>query len=332
MSSIANFFTLKWLWANPVAIKELRSRMRGGRPFLVIQVYLGAMIWFSYIILSVLLQGIGPEAESGLIGVILFVALSLVQLFMVLFITPGITAVGISKEREQQTFNLLLTTPLTPWQIVTGKLISSIGYLILLTLVSFPVVSAVFFLGGVSPVSFLKIYLVILATLITYGTIGTFFSAVFKKTQSAIIFSYLSILFFTIGTFVLSLLAYVYITYLLAGNSGMDPFMVERQVNSAPNPSIVKQALLSLPKAILYLNPFVAIGSTLGRDARMMGMIPFMSFDVPGGGKPVYAWKYMIWSYTALSLLLLLISSKLIKPDLGGRGFRFLRFRKKNNK
>lgn len=332
MSLVINLITFKWLWANPIAIKELRSRMRGGRPFTVIGVYLGAMIWFSYMILNALLQMGGPGfSDYGSMGLILFIALSLVQLFIVLFITPGITAVGVAKEKEQQTFNLLLTTPLTAWQIVIGKLVSSTGYLILLTLVTFPVVSAVFFLGGVPPVNFLKIYLVILVTLVTYGTIGIFFSAIFKKSQSAIIFSYLSILFFTIGTLILSMLTFFYIGYLTDGQN-MDMFMIESQMrNPSKNTSLVKKIAFKLPKAILYLNPFVAISSTLDREQALMGMsVPFISFDAPGGGKPIHAWKYMISVYSALSTFLLFLSTKFVKPDLGGRGLRRFSFRKKS--
>ncbi|MBO1914210.1 hypothetical protein J4G37_56505, partial [Microvirga sp. 3-52] len=59
----------------------------------------------------------------------LFTLLSFIQLGLVLFISPGLTAGVISTEREKQTLPILLTTSQSSFQIILGKLLSSIAFL-----------------------------------------------------------------------------------------------------------------------------------------------------------------------------------------------------------
>ena len=51
---------------------------------------------------------------------------------MALLVVPAFTAGAVAGERERHTFELLYTTPLSPFSIVAGKVIASTGYLLLL--------------------------------------------------------------------------------------------------------------------------------------------------------------------------------------------------------
>ena len=70
--------------------------------------------------------------------------LSVLQLALIVFITPGLTAGVISSERERQTLNMLLTTTQSSTSIIIGKLVSSVAYLLLLMIASLPLYSIVF--------------------------------------------------------------------------------------------------------------------------------------------------------------------------------------------
>ena len=89
---------------------------------------------------------------------ILFALLAFIQLGLVLFITPGLTAGAISSEREKQTLPILLTTSQSSFQIISGKLLSSIAFLLLLIVAGLPVYSLVFLFGGISPLDFVKVF------------------------------------------------------------------------------------------------------------------------------------------------------------------------------
>ena len=58
----------------------------------------------------------------------MFAVLTILQMALVLFITPSLTAGAISSEREKQTLNILLTTTQSSTQIIIGKLFSSVAF------------------------------------------------------------------------------------------------------------------------------------------------------------------------------------------------------------
>ncbi len=119
---------------------------------------------------------------------------------LVLFTVPALTAASISGEREKQTLEILLTTKLSPLQIILGKLASSISMVILLALSSLPVLAIVFTIGGVTLRDFGEFMLLIVITAVFIGSIGIFFSTLFKKTTSATVSTYGVLLLLGLGT------------------------------------------------------------------------------------------------------------------------------------
>ncbi len=125
----------------------------------------------------------------------MFAVLTILQMALVLFITPSLTAGAISSEREKQTLNILLTTTQSSTQIVIGKLFSSVAFLVLMLIAGLPLYSLVFLFGGVSPSQLVAIFLFYLVTVIAIGSIGVMFSTITKKTIVAMIATYGSIIF-----------------------------------------------------------------------------------------------------------------------------------------
>ena len=123
-----------------------------------------------------------------------------VQVFLVAFIGPAFTAGAISGERERQTFDLLRTTLLSAESFVLGKLISALGYVFLLVLVSIPLQSIAFLLGGLSLVELVISQVVILVAAVTYALYGLWCSAAMRTTLAATVTTFAGMLFVTFGT------------------------------------------------------------------------------------------------------------------------------------
>jgi ABC-2 type transport system permease protein len=195
---------------NPVVHKELRGRMRGRRAFVVLTIYLlllsclTSTIYLAYA--SAAQQPYGPD--SYLIGKIVFGGVLGVQVMLVIFITPAFTAGTISGERERQTYDLLRTTLLPARDLVTGKLVAALSYVVLLILAAVPLESLAFLLGGVAWEEIIVSQLILLVTALAVGAASTYFSSRMKSTLSATVVSYAFALLCTAGLpILLSMLA-----------------------------------------------------------------------------------------------------------------------------
>lgn len=185
---------------NPVLKKELKLRFRSFKSFSGLLFYLLTLIIFTAGYFLVVMNFKGEGFIDPQMNIVLFSMLSYLQLCLVLFIAPGLTAGAISTEREKQTLNILLTTSQSSWQIIFGKLTSSISYLVLLVFAGLPISSVVFLFGGVSPSDYLLVYGLILVMLIAVASIGILISTLIRKTIVAIITTYGLMLVLTVMT------------------------------------------------------------------------------------------------------------------------------------
>lgn len=191
---------MKELLANPVLVKEIKLRFRSVKSFTGLFFYLLIMgvFVFGFINLTSSLSGAGFFSPDE--SFLLFTMLSYIQLGLILFITPGLTAGTISSEREKQTLNILLTTAQSSFQIIFGKLLSSISFLLLLLVSGLPIYSMVFLYGGVSPGQIAVIFLFYLLTLLAIGSLGVMYSTLTRRTIVSMISTYGTMIFLTAVT------------------------------------------------------------------------------------------------------------------------------------
>ncbi|OQX65040.1 MAG: hypothetical protein B5M51_01885 [Anaerolinea sp. 4484_236] len=109
------------LWQNPIVVKELRSRMRRRRSYVILTVYLVLVAGIT----SLVYFGIASANEfypdpdlRRTLGQAIFATVVLLQLTAINFVSPAFTAGSISSERENQTYDLLRTTPVSAGDIV----------------------------------------------------------------------------------------------------------------------------------------------------------------------------------------------------------------------
>jgi ABC-2 type transport system permease protein len=197
---------LKNFVINPVLNKEFKLRFRTFKSFLGLLFYLLALgiLIIGFVFIQSLSNNQGffkPDQSREL-----FMILSVLQLALILFITPGLTAGVISSERERQTLNIMLTTAQSSTSIIVSKLISSISFLMLLIMASLPLYSIVFLFGGISPGQVLTTIGFYTFTMITFGSLGVLFSTLIRKTIVSMVTTYGVTLFLAGGTAFLTLI------------------------------------------------------------------------------------------------------------------------------
>ena|GEM_PF-325841 len=193
-----------WTAPNPILVKELRSRMRGSRAFIILTAALVIMALMMIGLISLFTQASNTFGNmlSPQIGQILFEGLINFELLLVCTVTPAITAGAISIEREKLTFEMLLATPLGPAKILWGKLISALSYVFLLIFAAIPLASLVFLFGGVAPLTMLKALFILVVVAVTLGIYGLFLSALLGRTGRATVISFVSVMALLLGPLV----------------------------------------------------------------------------------------------------------------------------------
>jgi len=198
---------------SPILKKEFLTLLRGRKAY----VFLFVTVLFSILFCSIFWPTEGSSfyrygAEAGRN---FFTALSFALLGLVTLITTAFTSGSFSGEKERQTYDLLFLTLLRPASILTAKLISSIGFLLLLMVSLLPVFSVGLLIGGVKSREIAESFGIIIISIITFGIIGMTCSLIFRKTTVSFIISELGVLFVAVGQ-IFALLAFFYVTHWLS--------------------------------------------------------------------------------------------------------------------
>ncbi len=141
---------------NPVLQRELISNLRMTRGFLLLFAYvagLGMLVYAAWPADQTLDLARPAEAQK-LVNLFFFG-----QYILVSLMTPSFAAGAITGERERESYEMLLASPLRPGAIVLGKLAASLTPLAELMICSLPIVMLCLPLGGVSPYEVLAAYL-----------------------------------------------------------------------------------------------------------------------------------------------------------------------------
>jgi len=293
---IKSIFNRRWE-TNPIIVKELRSRMRGGRAFATLTVTLILLTIVGYAVYRMTLASsiYSSSPVSPLIGQSLFAGLSFLLLLIIAAITPSVTAAEISAEKEKQTYEMLMTTPLLPASILWGKLISSLSYVFLILFAAIPLASLVFIYGGVSIRDMVKTLLALFVIAVLFGVIGLFFSALFNRSSQATVVSYLVIALLLFGPLFAGILSGAMRQsdpprWMLAPSPLM---VISSTFSSSVNPQSISSAFYMLGSPIYWL----------------MGSAPISQDSIP---RPIY--HYVLPFYLLVTILLYLLTSRLVKP------------------
>ena len=239
---------------NPVLQKEMSSHFRARRQTKGVRV--ASMLCAGAIVLLLYYFGARAILHTSNDARDCFMAMVSLQMVLILFLAPSLTAGAITQEREQQTWNALLLSRLSADEIVIGKLVARLVPAVAILLLFAPLGILAAFFGEIRTATFVLSYLLLLLSTVFFAAIGMFCSWAYRRTVGATSATFGVIAFLTVGT---ALLYSLWTMARLGRNSDMENF------------------------PLMWLNPFVALsivlsqvsGSGLSND---QNAAPFLGF------------------------------------------------------
>ncbi len=175
------------------------------------------------------------ELAAGSAGVFSFIAV--IQLILICVLTPIYMAGAITKEADPKTWDIVLTTPLSPLQIVLGNLFGRVFFILALLLGALPVMIATQFFGGVPLDTILQTQLVAVALVFIVASFAIGMSVTRTAGRKAAVSFFMVTVLYLLATYVidLSLRAPVALGTTSTWTTILTPF----------NPFLVLEALLN---------------------------------------------------------------------------------------
>jgi ABC-2 type transport system permease protein len=298
-------------WNNPIVIKELRGRMRGWRAATVLIIHLSVLACFAssiYLIIAESASLVGGGQIGQTMGQTLFYSTYLVQLVLVVFLSPAFTAGAISGERERKTIDLLITTLLPSHSLVLGKLISALAYIILLILAALPIQSLALMFGGIVPSEVIIGTILLLITALIAGSVGIFVSSLMRSSIASTVLTYAAILLATVG-----------IPIAVGVALGLFNAILGRTLDSLS--WIWQAALVYVGGFLLCTNPFATVFMTKAIQDEQGSLFLFTTQVSSGSATRtiplISPWVIYVLFYTAVSGLLILSSILIIRHKRG---------------
>ncbi len=285
------------IFANPVLVKEMRGRIRGTRPVILLTIYLaltGIITLLTYLA-TVSAMSFGGNLEAGrVVGKTIFLTVMTAALVQVCVITPSLTSGSVAGEKERQSYDLLISTLLSPLQIALGKLTAALAYALLLIVAALPLAAISFMFGGVSGTELVIGIVGLIVTAVQYATIGLFWSTVMRSTLAATIMALGSVLLVLLG-----------VPFL---------FVIIAALTQGP-PTFGAVLYVYAIGAMLCLHPFIALGYT--ETLLSQGENPFyFQFSVDSNTELWLPspWLGFVFLSMVITITLLLLSLRMLKP------------------
>ncbi len=181
---------LKW---NPIVKKDLQVTARSMRLSWGLFAYEAVLTMTFLLALSIIQEESRSfYSSSNVYGylIYLFPALSIAQVCIVALVVPVMTASAISGEKERQTFDIMLTTCMSPFSIVLGKVMSAVLRILFFVVAGMPIMALAFVVGGLSWSYLFYFVLTIILLSVFSGSIGILCSAFCRRSITAVILSY----------------------------------------------------------------------------------------------------------------------------------------------
>ena len=176
---------------NPVFRRETKTSLRNWKIFYAIAGYIMLVTVVAAIaIWQIMYNSYSPSFDPSQMTNV-YIGLTVLELALVLLITPSLTAGSISGERERQTLDLLLITKVSPFSIILGKFLSGLSIIVLMIFATMPIFAMIMYFGGTSIIYVLGVTGYMILVCAAFGAIAIYFSTVFKKTVTSMVFTYI---------------------------------------------------------------------------------------------------------------------------------------------
>lgn len=277
---------------NPVLRNETKIAVRSIKFTLMILAYvavlaIAVMIYYNVINSEAFYNGLNLKSSTNF-----YVVMAVVQAALLFSIVPSLSSTAICSEREKQTLDILLSTKLTPLQIIIGKISSSSLRVIILIISMMPLYAVGSLMGGIKISYILQLILFFIINTIFMASIGVFISTCVKTSKVSTTLTYLLIVFIYLGVIAIAfgILAFSIYQYYNANNL------------TAPMPTI---------SPIIYISPVIGFISLLANQVGI-GM-EFNSFFTEFGFS-VYSEYISILIQLVLSVVFIYLAKIKLNP------------------
>ena len=294
---------LRW---NPIVKKDLQVTARSMRLSWGLFAYEAVLTMTFLMALSIIQQSSRNFYSSGNVYgklIYLFPVLAVAQVCIVAMIVPVITASSISGEKERQTFDIMLTTCMSPFSIVVGKVMSAVLRILFFVAAGMPIMALAFVVGGLSWSYLFYFVLTIVLLSVLSGSIGILCSALCRRSLTAVILSY----------------AFYFVIYGLT----FLPMLMKLFTTHAEN--VGESMLLLLFNPIIFYEEFfmqlMTGNSVFGQNGSMFSRdeVGFITYHLSQGRAWVFVSAACIF---LLSLLLLMAAAWKVNPMHSSSGRR----------
>ena len=229
---------------NPVLRNESKIAVRSIKFTLMIFAYIAVlsiavMIYYSSVNEAIFSNGLYLQSSK-----LFYVVMAIGQAVLLLFIVPALSSTSICSEREKQTLDILLSSKLTPIQIIIGKVSASSLRVIILIISTMPLYAIGSLTGVIKISNILELIVFFIVNTIFVSSIGVFISTCAKTSKVSTTLSYALVLAIYMGIIVITWVILIITIY---------------------NKDMSGTALTTMPKAlpIVYLSPVVGFVSLL---------------------------------------------------------------------
>ena len=276
LTKVRNALSLRWL-AGPILGKEFRVLSRLKRSYLLRALYLLILMLFMSIVwfeatrtfnYSVFQASRMSEASEVIVtGIVWFQFIAAQILALILCST------AINQELVQRTLPALMTTPITSFQIIMGKLLSRLWQIAVLLAVSLPLLAMVRVFGGIPWMYVVAAFSITLSLVLFVCAMTIFFSALFKRAYVVMIVTVIA----------------------LAVIFAVIPVVIMLLEESFPHSSLTNWLA---DRFIFYVNPYLLL-------AELTDDLSYLTWQPVMGQSPLAYWPCQFIILTVMSLLAL---------------------------
>lgn len=189
---------LRVLPLNPIAVRLVQGGSTRPRHMLIRSGYLALMV----LVLLMALLGAGTTLrELAQRGAEAFAIVSTGQVFLICILAPVFMGGAIAQESNPQTWDVMLTSPLSSLQIVLGNLFGRLFFVLALLVSTFPLFAVTQLFGGVPGSAIVESYAIAASSALVMGAIAITLSATRVAGRRSVFVFYSSVILFLFATY-----------------------------------------------------------------------------------------------------------------------------------
>lgn len=199
---------LRWILrigpTNPIAVRLVQNGSRRVKHMYVRSAYLAALILvLLWMLIATTTAGDLSYRELAKAGAESFTWIAYLQIALICILAPVFMAGAIAQEANPQTWNILLTTPMSSLQIVVGNLLGRLVFILALLVASMPLFALTQYFGGVPGRAIFASYLIAASAALLVGAIAVALSVSRLVGKRAVFAFYVSVVSYIAVTWAL---------------------------------------------------------------------------------------------------------------------------------